>query len=701
MTPDDASRDRRLHEVLGEYYEAVGAGPEPDRAAWIARHPDLAGELAEFFDGQDRLRDLAEPISGRVVAATTPRDFGAYHLVREIARGGMGVVFEARQKCPDRPVALKMILAGAWASDADLRRFQVEAEAAAGLDHPHIVPVHEVGRQDGLPFYTMKLMTGGTLAGRMSGPTGDPRWAAEAVATVALAVHHAHRRGVLHRDLKPSNILLDAEGRPHVADFGLARWPGAVDELTRTGTPLGSPPYMAPEQASGRRDAVSTATDVHGLGAVLYALLTGAAPFRGGSVPEILERVRNDPPSPPSKANPKVDRDLETICLKCLEKDPARRYQSAEAMAEDLRRWRDREPIAARPVGPAGRAWRWCRREPLPALAAAMAAMLAVVTLAGLVSTVRAQAEALAQRRRADDHYRRVLHGVSRLMRRMHDRATPDTPGLRAMRAEVSSQAIDLLRGVIDLRGEDFEARMDSGEALLHVAEIEFLRGEAGAGFRDLEAAVAAFEGLAAGHPGRSRVLNQLGQAHHILALRMAAEGRPAAESAGHCASAADAYRRALESGQDVHNSLNYSSWFLSVCPDPSLRDPGRAVDLARRGLGLDTGFGSLGMWNNLGVALYRAGRYAESVDALETSARLRKERNAFDGFFLAMAHARLGHPDEARKRFDESTSWMDRNNPTDHELILFRAEALETLARPAPPCPAAGSPENRDSRAR
>ena len=287
---------------------------------------------------------------------------GRFRIVRELGRGGMGVVYEALQTQINRPVAIKVILAGEFAQTAELRRFQVEAESVARLDHPNIVPVFEVGEERGRPYFTMKLCTGGSLDDHLDRYRASPREVASLVARIARAVHHAHRRGILHRDLKPSNILLDAEGEPLVADFGLARVLDADHELTRTGTLLGSPPYMAPEQAMGSRGDLTTATDVYGLGTILYALLSGRPPFRGATPLETLDQVRHREPEPPGGPGHPVDRDLRTVCLKCLEKDPKRRYESAGELAEDLERWLVGEPIRARPVGLWDRLRLWARR---------------------------------------------------------------------------------------------------------------------------------------------------------------------------------------------------------------------------------------------------------------------------------------------------------------------------------------------------
>ena len=286
---------------------------------------------------------LNSPNEPPLQAGTLIGYFGDYELERVLGEGGMGIVYKARQLSLNRPVALKMIKAARFASADEVRRFQNESEAVARLDHPNIVPIFEVGQFEDQHYFSMKLIAGESLDKRPKDYLANPRQAAELVAMTAGAIHHAHQRGILHRDLKPANILIDAEGRPHVTDFGLAKRVEGDSELTRSGAILGTPAYMAPEQASGKRGAVTTATDVYGLGAILYVLLTGRAPFGGDSVIDTLEQVRERLPEPPTKRNPRVPRDLEVICLKCLEKDPRRRYASADALgrgSEALAGWR-------------------------------------------------------------------------------------------------------------------------------------------------------------------------------------------------------------------------------------------------------------------------------------------------------------------------------------------------------------------------
>ena len=299
----------------------------------------------------DDARAIIAMIKKKSDRAKTFADFGDYELLEEIGRGGQGVVYRARQKSLNRTVALKVIGLGHWATEAHLKRFRREAEAAASLDHSGIVPIYEVGERDGSCYFSMKFVEGGQLDEVVRREPMPIRRAVELIAKVARTVHYAHEHGILHRDIKPGNILLDAKGEPHLTDFGLARLVETESTVTRTLEVLGTPSYMAPEQAVGNNDAVSSVTDVYGLGAVLYQLLTGHPPFAGGTTYETIKLLLDTEPRQPRLWNPKIDRDLSTICLKCLEKDPKRRYSSALALAEDLERWLKHEPILARRTG--------------------------------------------------------------------------------------------------------------------------------------------------------------------------------------------------------------------------------------------------------------------------------------------------------------------------------------------------------------
>jgi serine/threonine-protein kinase len=360
-------------------------GEQPDPGHYAALYPELTQRLRLQLEVHQALssEDLggAEYLSATETQLPGELRVPGYELLGEIGRGGMGIVYRARQLKPNRLVALKMILDGRFASKKELLRFENEGEIVAGLDHPNIVPILEAGQCQGLHYFSMPLLTGGSLAASQSRPAADLRVVVRLVAEVAAAVHHAHERGILHRDLKPANILLDDEGRPHVTDFGLAKRVRDGRDLTETGAILGSPGYMSPEQASGNPVSVTTASDIYGLGAILYALLTGQAPFEGSSVQETITRLHEQPAEPPSKLNRLVPRSLDQICLMCLDKVPDRRYPTAKALAADLHRWLAGEPVLARPEPLAERTRRWIRRRRTAVTAAAAATLVALIGL--------------------------------------------------------------------------------------------------------------------------------------------------------------------------------------------------------------------------------------------------------------------------------------------------------------------------------
>jgi WD40 repeat protein len=416
--------------------------------------PSLHQQDAPTVDG---------PLPSTAATPDATRVFGDYELQEEIARGGMGIVYRARQLSLDRTVALKMILAGQFAGAEQVQRFRREAEAAANLDHPHIVPIYEVGEWGGQHYFAMKLIEGGSLPAQRQ----DVRVAAGLLATVAQAVHHAHQRGILHRDLKPSNILLDAKGEPHVTDFGLARRvdgePGAFAPggggLTQSGAVVGTPEYMAPEQAQARKD-LSTATDVFGLGAILYTLLTGRPPFRGGNMLDTLEQVVHAEPPRPRSLCPEVPRDLEVICLKCLAKEPARRYGSAAELADDLRRWQGGEPIQARAVGRLERSLKWARRRPAAAALAGVSILAGLGFLvlgAALWSNAESRATAVQQLATAEDELEQKRHAAEGLNRDLVELNKQRTEAGR--RLALADQARDAART------EERKAREEEGKA--------------------------------------------------------------------------------------------------------------------------------------------------------------------------------------------------------------------------------------------
>ena len=315
--------------------------------------------------------------------AYVPAQFDDYELLNEIGRGGQGVVYRAYQKSLNRTVALKVIGVGTWATETHLRRFRREAEAAASLNHPSIVPIHEIGEREGYCYFSMNLIDGGQLDEIVSREAMSPRRAAGLVAELARTVHYAHEHGILHRDIKPGNVLLDREGKPYLTDFGLARLVETESNVTRSTDVLGTPSYMAPEQAGGSSVGVTKATDIYGLGAVLYHLLIGRPPFVGKTTYETVRLLLETDPPDPRSINPKINRDLSTICLKCLEKDPRDRYLSALALADDLDRWLRSEPIQARHIDVFTRGQKWLQRN--PAAAALVVLSLALVAAVAII----------------------------------------------------------------------------------------------------------------------------------------------------------------------------------------------------------------------------------------------------------------------------------------------------------------------------
>lgn len=404
--PDSADQaaDVELAEALDRYLAALHAGDAEHCQRWLAEHPHLRA-LASCLDalgqfpspqravpaaapsGEGFDPDLEQTIlagrstfeSGSVGSAPGVGEFGKYELVEVIGRGGMGVVFKARQRDLNRIVALKMILSNHLAGDDDVKRFYREARAAGSLRHPHIVGIHEVGQFNGQHYFAMDFIAGTSLAGiTRSGPI-DSEEAARCLLRVARAVQYLHEHGIVHRDLKPSNILLDEARNPYVTDFGLAKVFGDQDERTQSGTTLGTPGYMPPEQAAGKISDISCRSDVYSLGAILYEMLTGRPPFREDTPHRTILQVIHSEPTLPNCLNPRVRPELERICLKCLEKNPDRRYASAATLANDLDRYLRREPLEARAAGFTDHFRRWIRRE--SGLAARLAIMLAALLL--------------------------------------------------------------------------------------------------------------------------------------------------------------------------------------------------------------------------------------------------------------------------------------------------------------------------------
>jgi serine/threonine protein kinase len=462
-----------------------------DRRPLAVSPPSFLDELAKGpgsgVSDQRYLTPHASPLTRSSVQPSLP----GYEILEVLGRGGMGVVYKARQKHARRVVALKMVLAGTQAGADELGRFRNEIEAVARLHHPHIVQIYEVGEREQRPFFSMEFADAGTLAQKLKGTPVPVRRAAQLVETLAHAVHHAHQHGIVHRDLKRANVLLLSDGvvsggvarendpnqpgtahhsplthQPKIADFGLAKIltsePGmsAPDGRTQTGAVLGTPSYMSPEQASGRSKEIGPASDIYSLGAILYEMLTGRPPFRGESSLETLQQVLSDDPVPPRVLQPKVPRDLETVCLKCLEKESRRRYADAEALAEDLRRFQAGEPVLARPALLWERGWKWARRRPVAAVALAISGLAGACLLTGwMMFTVQIEAardradenaarfqqqkeQAEKEWHRAETNYARALEAVDRLLTRVGESKLAGVPEMDRVRQDLLQEAL-------------------------------------------------------------------------------------------------------------------------------------------------------------------------------------------------------------------------------------------------------------------
>jgi serine/threonine-protein kinase len=745
---DAAERERRLDEILVAYLEAVEVGETPDRQELLARHPDLAEDLAAFFADQDQFHCLVAPLrtdtplppqAALAAALTGPlaangddtlpvvHSFGDYELLEEIARGGMGVVYKARQVSLNRTVALKMILAGHFASPADVQRFRLEAEAAANLDHPHIESIYEVGEHEGKHFFSMKLVEGENLSRHALRFLQSPREAVRLVSLIADAVEHAHQRGILHRDLKPANILIDAQGQPHVTDFGLAKFvergpqPAAHEEagtprshaLTQTGVAVGTPSYMAPEQAaSNHKRGVTMAADVYSLGAILYELLGGQPPFRAETPLETLLQVMEKEPAPLRLLNPRIGRDLATIVHKCLDKDPERRYHRAEELAEDLHRYLRGEPIQARPVGQLERFVRWCARNPALALASSAACFLLAAVTAVLVLLVGSQSfyvkeisekgsellaanekitnalgeakeqrqeverqkkevekhlqEAEQQRARAEENFRQAHQAVNEFTMRVSDELN-QAPYLLSLRKELLTTALRYYQGFLEQHGDDDRIRSELASASFRLARIVSASGSKTEALAHYQRALAIYQELALASPGDLHLKKQLAQTLLNIGVVQDATAHPTQALAS--------TRQALTLCEALVAARPDSSEFLY---DLALAQH-QLANLERAAGDTDSAFrlfqSARDLWEQLACAQPRLLRYQGDLALCLNN--------------MGVAHSGLGHDTEALRLFEQALLIREklvaeepRNNESQLALAASYHDVGATCAR-------------------
>jgi serine/threonine protein kinase/Tfp pilus assembly protein PilF len=663
----------------------------PDQtSAWEARPPTHRRDLRDRTagDGQEATgawgdAPATQRDGGKRGPAPKTMTIAGYQILGELGRGAMGVVYKARQQRLNRVVALKMILSGGHASATELARFRIEAEAVAHLDHPNIVQVYEVNEHNGNPFFSLEFIDGDSLAKKTDGTPQPVRHAAEMVRVLAGGMYAAHQRGIIHRDLKPANILLTKDGTPKITDFGLAK---RIDDKesnnTRTGAILGTPSYMAPEQAQGRTKDTGPEADIYSLGAILYDLLTGRPPFRGETVLDTLQQVQNTEPVPPSRLQPKVPRDLETICLKALSKEPARRYQTALELGDDLGRFLDGLPVQARPTPLWERGLKWARRHPAPAALAAVSvlALVSILTfaflwldadrraaeegerqqaaLASLETDRRKEAERLTkiaekERARAEANFKNAREAVDEMLTRVGYEEVAHVPQMEKVQRDLLLKALAFYERFLLQKSTDPVIRYETGRAHLRVADIHEILGEYNEAEISYGVALTTMAELTADYPKqgvyrreRANAANNLGNLLRVT---------------GHVGDAEHRYREALALRKQL------------VADFP--REPEYRLKLSES-------------YNSLGLVLKMVGRARDAENALGESQKLLEVLNGEYPSHrayaqeLARSHnnrgamlAFLGKTKEAGLHFKEAQQLFQDLAKKDRKVAGFRQE--------------------------
>ncbi|MDB5335133.1 MAG: repeat-containing protein [Planctomycetaceae bacterium] len=722
---ESSGRENELDVIYDRYLKEIESGHSVDQLEFLLRFPDYAVELAKIFARDNRIEGLLHPrrpknsdpeprevpsdVQGNTdePQSAEPTDergqehwmghcqtcgrFGDYEIQGRLGEGGMGVVYRARHISLNRPVALKMMR-----EREDPRRFQLEAEALASLKHPHIIPIHEIGEVDGYYFFSMDLIEGNNLDKRLKSNeySSDPLAVAMVMFQIAQATAHAHHCGILHRDLKPSNILIDCQGVAVVTDFGLAKQIDSTLDLTASGAIVGTPAYMAPEQAMGKYGDVTTRTDVYGLGALLYAMLMRRPPFQGATDQETIFMVA----SPEELRSPSVKRrtvlhDLWTICLKCLQKKSEERYESAQMIAEELQRCIDRVPLVTQPIGRAERMRRWCQKNPG---VAGLSSAVMILGVAVIVSMAIGYVATEFQRQSAELSLFLAMNAPTEAIKLLaNPEMAHDSSWVKSRDAAVLS-VIEAYNTKTRQPVDGDQSLRDKIDFLIHTALCYTVIEDRNKACDVYRQAVEVAERAVEDRPGDAAFWGQVGQTHSHLGMEYWCEGRQA-ESKPHFARANDAFDRSTELNTKSIGITQHYAWFLNICPDSHFRDPELALGLANKLCELakpkqkyNKQFQSGGIRPlfTLGLAQYRANVTGDKAslliaqETLDESCKLRGGGDAYEFYVLAMVHAKLDKDyAAAREWYVKAVRWTIANRYSDFELHFLDNEATQLPA--------------------
>jgi serine/threonine protein kinase len=711
-----AAESSVLAGLIDEYVARRRARESINAEAFILSHPEHAADLRRLLPAVEVLDDLGRSPSagGAVRGVEVPGELGEYRLLREVGRGGMGVVYEAEQLSLRRRVALKVLSVAAALDSRSLQRFKNEAQAAAHLQHDHIVPVYAVGCERGIHYYAMQLIEGQSLAEVLEALRNHPAASAEHLAAgsvpssttsrsffqavarwgeqAASALEHAHQQGVIHRDVKPGNLLLDATGRIWVADFGLSRFrtePG----VTGSGDLIGTLRYMSPEQALARRGAIDHRSDIYALGVTLYEALTLEPAYLGTDREELLQQIAAGAPRPPRRTNPAVPRELETIVLKAMAREPEDRYATAGELADDLRRFQDGRPVLARRPALPARAAKWALRHKSLVLTAAAALVLVV---AGLVATVvvlyhkqqqiedaltlahAEQSEAQRQARRNELNLQKALKGATNILTQLDPRPGGQPLEGAALHRAIEEQGLKFFQQFIDEASTIPDERCQSAQAYRLMGSVYCAQQKVDRALEMIDKAAAVLDGLVNERPEAGAYRRELVRTLELLGLMHRSMKQPREACQAFARMAAVCHLAAPN--DDDAEALNIFAWCLVDCPEASLRDPELALALAEKAVAKQQGEARL--WNTLGIARYRTGDFKGAIAALERSVEL-GGGSYHDWYFLAMAHQRLGSSDKAREWLDKASKWFALHSDFPGEdLMRYREEAAAIFGR-------------------